>query len=162
VLDFGLVKARRLEGQVELTGASATLGTPLYMSPEAVEHPDTVDERCDLYSLGAVGYYLVTGETVFFGASIGEVLLQQVKAAPEKPSTRLRRPLSADFEDLLLRCLAKKPAERPASARELEAALGRCAAASQWGRDQAEDWWRQRAAAQTEKTVLVPPSADQQ
>ncbi len=65
VLDFGLVKSRNLEGQVELTGATATLGTPLYMSPEAVEHPDKVDARTDLYSLGAVGYYLVTGVTVF-------------------------------------------------------------------------------------------------
>ena len=155
VLDFGLVKARNVEGQAELTGANATLGTPLYMSPEAVEHPDTVDGRTDLYSLGAVGYYLVTGETVFSGATIGEVLMQQVKAEPEKPSARLGEPLSADFENLLLRCLAKKPADRPASARELEAALGRCAAASQWSREQAEDWWRRFDAANTARTMVM-------
>ena len=94
VLDFGLVKARNLEGQVELTGATATLGTPLYMSPEAVEHPDQVDARSDLYSLGCVGYYLLTGETVFAGLSVGEVLLQQVRSVPEKPSVRLRQPVS--------------------------------------------------------------------
>ena len=156
VLDFGLVKARDLEGQIELTGANATLGSPLYMSPEAVEHPAAVDARSDLYSLGAVGYYLITGETVFFGATVGEVLMQQVKAEPEKPSARIREPLSPDFEELLLRCLAKKPADRPAGARELEAALGCCVAASQWGRDEAEDWWRKRAAAQAEKTMVMP------
>jgi len=155
VLDFGLVKARNIEGQVELTGANATLGTPLYMSPEAVEHPDVVDARTDLYSLGAVGYYLVTGENVFSGATIGEVLMQQVKAEPEKPSARLGEPLSADFENLLLRCLAKKPADRPASARELEAALGRCAVASPWTREQAEDWWHSFDAANTARTIVM-------
>ena len=77
VLDFGLVKARNLEGQMELTGTTATLGTPLYMSPEAVEHPDRVDASADIYSLGCVGYYLLTGETVFAGLSAGEILMQQ-------------------------------------------------------------------------------------
>jgi len=157
VLDFGLVKARNVEGQLELTGANTTLGTPLYMSPEAVEHPNMVDARSDLYSLGAVGYYLVTGETVFFGSTLGEVLMQQVKAEPEKPSARLREPLSADFEQLLMGCLAKKPADRPASASELEVALGQCSAANQWDRGRAEDWWRKRAVVQAGKTVVIPP-----
>jgi serine/threonine-protein kinase len=125
------------------------------MSPEAVEHPDKVDARTDLYSLGAVGYYLVTGETVFYGATIGEVLMQQVKAEPEKPSNRMRAPLAADFEDLLMRCLAKSPEGRPASARELEAALGRCAGASQWGREQAEDWWRRFDATNSTQTIVT-------
>jgi len=153
VLDFGLVKARNLEGQLELTAANATLGTPLYMSPEAVERPDTVEARSDLYSLGAVGYYLVTGEPVFLGLTIGEVMMQQVKAVPEKPSVRLGELLSPDFEELLLRCLAKKPADRPASARALETALGRCSV--QWGREQAEEWWRRHDAAHAERTVVM-------
>ncbi len=130
VLDFGLVKARKVEGQMELTGATATLGTPLYMSPEAVENPTRVDGRSDIYSLGCVGYYLLTGETVFAGLSLGEVMIQQVRLVPEKPSARLGQPISADLEDLLMKCLAKKPAERPASADVLEAALADCAAAA--------------------------------
>src|SRR6185503_7157087 len=157
VLDFGLVKSRNVEGQAELTGANATLGTPLYMSPEAIEHPDRVDARSDLYSLGAVGYYLVTGGTMFVGATLGEVLMQQVKAEPEKPSARLPQPLSPDFESLILRCVAKKPAERPASARELEAELSRCSAASRWDREQAEDWWRRFDASNSERTVVAEP-----
>jgi serine/threonine protein kinase len=156
VLDFGLVKARNLEGQVELTGATATLGTPLYMSPEAVRHPDRVDARSDLYSLGCVGYYLLTGETVFAGLSIGKVLMQQVGAAPEKPSVRLREPVSADLEDLLMSCLAKKPAERPASAEAFEVALAKCAAAAGWSREEAGEWWRKRNAAKVEKTTVMP------
>jgi serine/threonine protein kinase len=155
VLDFGLVKARKLEGQMELTGTTATLGTPLYMSPEAVEHPDQVDARSDLYSLGCVGYYLLTGETVFAGLSVGEVLMQQVRSVPEKPSVRLREAVSADLEDLLMSCLAKKPESRPASAEALEAGLAKCAAASGWSREQARDWWRKRSAAQVEKTMVM-------
>ena len=72
VLDFGLVKARNTEGQLELTAANATLGTPLYMSPEAVRNPNAVDALSDVYSLGSVGYELLTGETVFCGLSLGE------------------------------------------------------------------------------------------
>jgi len=153
VLDFGLVKARKLEGQVELTGATATLGTPLYMSPEAVEHPDRVDARSDIYSLGCVGYYLLTGETVFAGLSVGEVMIQQVRSVPVKPSVRLRQPVSADLEELLMSCLAKKPADRPGSARALDAALSKCAAAAGWNREQANEWWRKRSAAQSAKTM---------
>jgi hypothetical protein len=156
VLDFGLVKARKVEGQVELTGATATLGTPLYMSPEAVEHPDRVDARSDLYSLGCVGYYLLTGETVFAGLTVGEVMLQQVRSVPEKPSARLRQPVSADLEELLMSCLAKKPEGRPASAEALEATLGKCEAAAAWNRELANKWWRKRSAAEAAKTVVIP------
>jgi hypothetical protein len=155
VLDFGLVKARKVEGQMELTGSTATLGTPLYMSPEAVEHPDRVDARSDLYSLGCVGYYLLTGETVFAGLSVGEVMMQQVRSVPEKPSVRLRQPVSADLEDLLMSCLAKKPGDRPASAEAFEVTLAKCRAASGWSRDQANEWWRKRSAARNEKTMAM-------
>ncbi len=153
VLDFGLVKALNQAGQVELTASNATLGTPLYMSPEAVEHPDAVDARSDLYSLGAVGYQLLTGETVFCGLSIGEVLMQQVKAAPEKPSARMRQPVSPDLEHLLMQCLEKSPPNRPRGARELDSALAGCRSAANWNCDQADDWWRKLAAARSEKTV---------
>jgi hypothetical protein len=156
VLDFGLVKARNLEGQVELTGATATLGTPLYMSPEAVRHPECVDASSDLYSLGCVGYYLLTGEPVFAGLSVGEVLMDQVESPPEKPSARLQGPVSPDLEALLMSCLAKKPAERPASADAFEAALAKCAAVPRWTRAEADEWWRKRAAAQTDQTMVIP------
>jgi len=156
VLDFGLVKARKLEGQMELTGTTATLGTPLYMSPEAVEHPDRVDARSDLYSLGCVGYYLLTGETVFASSTMGEVMLQQVRSVPERPSVRLREPVSADLENLLMSCLAKKPEDRPASAEALEDALAKCGAATAWNREQASEWWRNCSAAKVNQRVVMP------
>jgi tRNA A-37 threonylcarbamoyl transferase component Bud32 len=155
VLDFGLVKALNHDGQAELTTDHAILGTPLYMSPETIEHPNNVDARSDLYSLGAVGYYLVTGQPPFSGLSISEIMTQQLKAEPTKPSEHLPEPLSPDFEALLLRCLAKKPEDRPASARALEVALRRCVAAKDWGREEAEEWWRNLAAMEVMKTVVV-------
>lgn len=158
VLDFGLVKATYDPGQAELTAANSILGTPLYMSPEAIEHPNDIDARSDLYSLGAVGYYLVTGHAPFSGLSIGEIITQQLKVEPPQPSASLPEPLSPDFEMLLLRCLAKNPADRPASAREFEEALKRCAKANLWGREQAEEWWRKRDAMLVDKTVVVPQS----
>ncbi len=155
VLDFGLVKARAAAGQLELTGANTTLGTPLYMSPEAVEHPDKVDAAADIYSLGAVGYFLVTGHPLFDCATLGEVLMHQVKHLPAKPSERRGKPVSAELENLLMRCLAKKPGERPASARELANALMKCTGAMDWTRERAEEWWGRLAAAQSDKTLVM-------
>ncbi|HEX5400647.1 MAG TPA: serine/threonine protein kinase [Verrucomicrobiae bacterium] len=159
VLDFGLAKVRAEQGQLELTTADTAIGTPLYMSPEAVEHPEKVDARSDLYSLGALGYFLLTGEFLFNCPTLGEVFLRQVHEMPERPSERMGRPVAADLEDLLMRCLAKKPASRPANARELEAALARCRNAGDWTRDTADEWWRKFAAAHAEKTVVTqsPP-----
>ncbi len=157
VLDFGLAKARVDEGQVELTGANVTLGTPLYMAPEAVEHPEMVDARSDLYSLGALGYFIVTGEAMFDCLTLGEVLMHQVKDLPVRPSERLGKPVSPDLEELLMRCLAKNPASRPVNARELDDALARCRSAADWTREQADEWWRKFAAVQSEKTMVITP-----
>ena len=156
VLDFGLVKATADEGQAELTTANAIMGTPLYMSPETIERPNSVDARSDLYSLGVVAYYLVTGQPLFSGLSVGEIMTQQLKAEPPRPSESLAEPLSADFEEVIMHCLAKNPAERPASARALEEALSHCTKAGMWGRAEAEAWWRNRDAMQTDATMVMP------
>jgi eukaryotic-like serine/threonine-protein kinase len=155
VLDFGLVKVRDPQGGAELTIAESTLGTPLYMSPEAVEHSNEMDARSDLYSLGAVGYFLVTGEALFDWLTLGEVLMHQVKDLPVLPSERLGKPVSPDLEELLMRCLAKNPASRPANARELDDALARCRSAPDWTRELADEWWRKFAPTQSEKTVVT-------
>jgi tRNA A-37 threonylcarbamoyl transferase component Bud32 len=155
VLDFGLVKSLDAEG-VELTMGEATLGTPLYMSPEAVEHPNAVDARSDLYSLGAVGYFLVTGQPLFDWLTLGEVLMHQVKDMPLRPSERLGKPVSSDLEELLMRCLAKSPAARPLNARELDEALSRCRSNGDWTREMAEDWWRKFSGSQNDKTIVTP------
>ncbi len=161
VLDFGLAKARVEEGQIELTAASVTLGTPLYMSPEAVERPNEVNARSDLYAVGALGYFLVTGEVLYDCLTLGEVLMHQVKDLPPRPSERLGKPVAPDLEDVLMRCLAKDSAARPANARDLDDALAGCRNAADWTRDLADEWWRKFAMTQIEKTVVStrPPAA---
>jgi hypothetical protein len=141
VLDFGLAKAVGAEAEVKLTAANSLTGTPLYLSPEGIERPDQVDARSDLYALGAVGYFLVTGTPVFQGATVLEVCRQQADAVPEPPSQRLGRPVNPQLEAVLLQCLAKSPLGRPASAQAVSDELGRCQPDPKWTRADAEAWW---------------------
>ncbi len=146
VVDFGLAKAVDADRATGVTPTHTVVGTPHYMAPEAIRTPECADARSDLYSVGAVGYYLLTGRHVFDGRSVGEILLKQVGENPEPPSVRSRRAISSDLEAILLRCLAKDPAERPASAAELADALKR-APVSPWTTAEAEAWWREYASA---------------
>lgn len=147
VLDFGLVKdvgAGVRDGaapEPALTMANTITGTPLYMAPEALTEPETVDARADLYALGAVGYWLLTGTHVFGGRSMLEVCAQHMTAVPEPPSIRLGRPVAPDLEAVLLACLAKRPEDRPASALVLRERLRACAAAGRWTNARAAQWW---------------------
>jgi serine/threonine-protein kinase len=120
------------------------LGTPLYISPEALQGAAQVDVRSDIYSLGAVAYYLLTAEPVFPGSSAMEVCAKHLHSAPVAPSERLGRAVPADLEAIVLRCLAKAPGDRYQSAAELERALAACAAAGDWSAERAQLWWKQR------------------
>jgi hypothetical protein len=143
VLDFGLVKALEGERDSSLTADGFFTGTPLYMSPETIQGSDHVDARTDLYAVGAIGYFLLTGTPVFNGANVMEILQQHVGTAPEPPSRRLRHPVSAQLEELILKCLAKNPQDRPQSAAELGDALARCPTIGHWTREDAIGWWQQ-------------------
>jgi hypothetical protein len=166
VLDFGLVKPTQTDSTKNTT-PHAVVGTPHFMSPEAIESPAAVDGRSDLYSLGAVGYWLLTGKTLFDGESVEGLLAQQVKAEPSQPSARLGRATSTDLERIIMQCLAKSPDQRPTSAEALEEALARCAAARTWTIIAAEKWWQANrvqteAPAKTampEKTLVIWPRA---
>jgi serine/threonine protein kinase len=149
VLDFGLVKALGTEHEDRLTATHSLTGTPRYMSPEAIEQPETVDARTDIYAIGAVGYYLLTGTPVFTATSLVELCRQHVQAAPELPSGRLGRPVSATLEDALLRCLAKKREDRPASAAVLLDELEKCEPVHPWTRADAQAWWKEFQAQMT-------------
>ncbi len=142
VLDFGLVKAIDAKKESSLTSAGAVIGTPLYMSPEAVESPDRVDGRSDIYSLAAVGYFLLTGTPPFEGKSIIEICMHHSRTPPQRPSDRLRRPVSADLEAVLLKGLAKNPHDRFQTAREFAEALAACASAADWDSRKADNWWQ--------------------
>jgi serine/threonine-protein kinase len=139
VLDFGLVKDVKSQDP-QLTHANSIAGTPLYLSPEALTSPDSVDARSDLYALGAVAYYLLAGDHVFRGQSLIEVCSKHLLEAPEPPSVRCGRPLPEALERLVLDCLEKKPELRPASAREFHERLSRIRD-DPWNAKQAEAWW---------------------
>jgi serine/threonine-protein kinase len=147
VVDFGLVKDvgfKPRDGvtpEPALTMANAITGTPLYIAPETVTAPDTVDARADLYALGAVGYWLLTGTHVFGGNSILEVCAHHLHSVPDPPSTRLKAPVASDLEAVLLACLAKRPEDRPASAHVLRERLQACADAGRWTNARAAAWW---------------------
>jgi serine/threonine-protein kinase len=136
VLDFGLVK--ELEGEAGLSHDGALVGTPLYLAPEAIRSP-AADPRADLYSVGAVGYFLLTGQHVFEGRSVIEICSQHLHAAPVPPSTRLGRPLPEGLEAWVLACLDKEPARRPHSAADAAEALDR-ADAGAWTLQDARAW----------------------
>ena len=142
VVDFGLVKQLDT-GHPGLTANNSLLGTPLYMAPEAIRAPDEVDGQSDLYALGAVAYFLLTGSDVFEAATIVELCSLHLLSAPEPPSSRLDAPLPAALESLVLRCLAKNKEDRPASAAALERELETLAAAHPWSRADARAWWRE-------------------
>ena len=152
VVDFGLVKrfdADQAGVTLTVDGAPALAGTPLYFSPEAITTPDQVEARSDLYALGAVGYYLLTGQPLFEGRTLFELCAHHLQSTPIAPSVRLGRALDAGLEATLMQCLAKAPADRPASALALEEALGQCAAAGEWTASDARAWWERRGTSRT-------------
>ena len=141
LLDFGLVKAVDSERESRLTCAGSITGTPLYLSPEAIENPEDVDPRSDLYAVGAVGYWLLTGTSLFGGKSVLEIIQKHATTVPELPSDRLHRAVDPGLESLLMQCLAKDREDRPASAADLADALADLAAAPRWTDRDAEHWW---------------------
>ena len=139
LLDFGLVRA--VDEAKRGKGSEGMAGTPLYMSPESIQTPDLVDARSDLYAVGAVGYFLLTGAPVFLASSFGDLCQQHVDAIPVSPSVRSGRSVSEDLEYAIMACLEKNRAKRPQTARDLSNLLHRIAASDQWTIQDADAWW---------------------
>jgi len=137
VVDFGLVKDLAQKESVQVSGADLIAGTPLYLPPESIRSAAAVDARSDLYSLGAVGYYLTTGKLLFESDSFFEICSHHLNTSPEPPSARLGRPLPDDLEKLLLMCLEKDPARRPNDAQALYEALSACDDSDKWTGEEA-------------------------
>jgi serine/threonine-protein kinase len=141
LLDFGLVRPATAARAAHLSREDQILGTPLFMSPEQAMGGRELDERSDIYSLGAVAYYLLTGRPPFDeGGGIG-VLIAHARD-PVVPPSQVRSGIPEDLERVVLRCLAKGPAERFPDAEILEQALGECACAGEWDLSHASRWWR--------------------
>jgi serine/threonine-protein kinase len=141
VVDFGLVK--ELDRGTQLTGGDLVAGTPQYLAPEAITDPGGVGPAADIYALGAVAYLLLSGRPVFEGGTVAEVCAHHIHSTPAPPSEHLPTPVPADLEDLVLRCLAKVPADRPASVSELREALLSVSSAREWTAEAAHAWWRE-------------------
>jgi serine/threonine protein kinase len=123
VLDFGLVRSTTGPSAESLSGAAGmAAGTPAYMAPE-MAHGQQVDGRADLYSLGCVAYFLLTGHLVFEGDTPLQTILQHLQNTPEPPSRRTTRSIPEELEALVLECLAKDPGDRPATAAEVSRRL---------------------------------------
>jgi len=148
VLDFGLVKHeqdRSVLGTMKSAPELSTAGTPAYIAPEALSG-ETVDRRADLYALGCVAYWMLTGHLVFQAETPLQMLIQHVQATPVPPSQRTAQPVPPTLERLILRCLEKQPDDRPASADEIAAELDALAAGASWDQEQARAWWQARVA----------------
>jgi serine/threonine-protein kinase len=158
VVDFGLVKD--LESADQVTHQAALVGTPLYLAPEAIRSVD-VDPRADLYSVGAVAYFLLTGTRVFDGATVVEICSHHLHTSPEPPSQRVDRRLAKDLEAWVLHCLEKDPAHRPPSAAAAAEALEQCGPFEDWDIETAREWWsgRGRELIQAGRARVEPSAA---
>jgi serine/threonine-protein kinase len=145
VLDFGLVKQLSSGGDTKMSSANVLAGTPLYLAPEAILSPQTVDARTDLYSLGCVAYFLLTGRPVFEGRTLLEICSQHLHQAPVPPSER-HLGIPAKLERVILDCLAKDRAKRPKDARDLLERLAACDDVEGWSESDARNFWQERAA----------------
>jgi serine/threonine-protein kinase len=144
VLDFGLVKraGEQARRDVKLTDVGTFAGTPAYGSPEgAAGEAEEVDPRSDLYSLGCVAYWLMTGRTVFRADSPLLMLVQHIHNEPEPPSRHSEFGIPPDLERLVLECLRKDKTDRPPSAEILAARLAVIEQERPWSRDRAQQWW---------------------
>jgi serine/threonine-protein kinase len=144
VLDFGLVKHREGgEQDLRITTAGLAGGTPAYMAPEQALGWPNLDGRADLYALGCVAYWLLTGSTVFAAESTVEMLTQHLHTKPDPPSAHTEIRVPPDLDEIVLRCLAKSPEDRPQSALEFADVLASIDADATWSEDRAARWWNE-------------------
>jgi serine/threonine-protein kinase len=145
VLDFGLVKrtGRGKPADAGLTDANSIVGTPTFMPPEMAEGRADVDARADIYALGCVGYWLLTGTPVFGAEGRGavQILMDHIGTLPDRPSRRLGKEIPDALEKLLMECLEKDPKKRPQSAVELGERLGSIRLDESWTEVEARRWW---------------------
>jgi hypothetical protein len=159
VLDFGLVRELKGDGSVTQSNINTLIGTPLYLSPEAILTPDRIDACADIYGLGCVAYFLLTGSAPFSGQSVVELCAHHLHTPPVPPSER--HPVPDDLERVILSCLAKDRTARPQSARALSRELELCRDAWSWGEAEAEAWWAGVASSEAKPSARLPESREQ-
>jgi hypothetical protein len=139
LLDFGLVRTLLADQDASLTAEGVIMGSPMFLSPEQAQGDEPVVQS-DIYSLGAVAYFLLTARAPFEFDNVMKVILAHATQMPEKPSS-LSSDIPEELSDIIMRCLAKKPADRYASAEQLRAALEACGDIDAWDQHKANQWW---------------------
>ena len=145
VLDFGLVRrfAANASADHPAQVEAGAVGTPSFMPPEAIQNPNSSDPRSDIYSIGALAYFLLTGRNVFEGDNVVDLYSRHLKETPAPPSRHTENPISPELESILLSCLEKDPARRPQEIIQLREMLQSCPTASDWGAGARASWWNQ-------------------
>jgi serine/threonine-protein kinase len=141
VLDFGLVKEIQKDQLQQPDEDNAVVGTPFYLAPELINDASVFSPLSDLYALGGVAYYLLTGHNVFEGTSTMEICEMHLHDEPLPPSQRVSRPIPSDLEAIVMQCLAKEPTGRPQSAGAMSEMLAQCKDFGRWTRALAQKWW---------------------
>ena len=160
VLDFGLIKDMDARRAATTSPRKRVTGTPMYLSPEGIRSPDQVDARSDLYSVGAVGYFLLTGKHLFDRGSVVEICSHHMNTPPVSPSIRLGKSVPKDLERVILKCLEKDADHRFDNTKALNAALERCSDFDKWNEEAAAMWWERRgvlAVRSSETTSVSEP-----
>ena len=159
VLDFGLVKIENPSDGLQLTAEYTVSGTPTFMSPEQARGEKKVDGRTDLYALGAILYFMLTGKPPFERDSPMSLMIAHA-GDPVVPPSKLKPDIPADLEAVVMHCLEKAPDHRFPDAGTLSAALGACACAADWDQTRAEQWWLEHAANQAplESALQLAPT----
>jgi eukaryotic-like serine/threonine-protein kinase len=143
VLDFGLVKHEdRSHAKTMLTADHVTMGTPAYMAPEIILGNADFDTRVDVYAVGCVAYFLLTGELVFNAETTIKLLVKHVQDAPTPPSQRTEQEIPRAIDDLVMACLQKDPKQRPLNGEELLQMACACGTADTWDEHAAKAWWQ--------------------
>jgi serine/threonine-protein kinase len=161
VLDFGLVKnTAQPTNDRQLTLAGVIAGTPGYMAPEMGMGSTDLDWRADIYALGAVGYFCVTGETVFpKDRPPMQIIMDHVQKSPAPPSMKAPNGIPKELDDILLACLQKDPHNRPQTMQELAASLKAISFANPWTEDRARRWWLANGRQTRETGIVKVPSS---
>lgn len=143
VLDFGLVRSLDIDGgETRLTADNTFGGTPAYIAPEMALDANSVDWRADIYALGCVGYWLITGGLVFQETTALKMIMKHVSERPIPPSELTELEVPAELEAIIMECLQKSPADRPQSARELAQRLDAIELPQRWTEQRRDLWWR--------------------
>jgi serine/threonine-protein kinase len=141
VLDFGLVKALGVKGAIETTAGRVLAGTPAFLPPELAIAPEKADHRVDIYSLGCVAYWMLTGRLVFEADTTVQMIGRHLQDEPVPPSQYTELDIPAELEQLVLHCLAKDPDARPQTMEAVMTRLAACPSARAWTSEQAKRWW---------------------